>query len=153
MAESTQVPNSSFAPLQPSVAEGLGNSAWKKFKLAITRSVFWAYERGTWQYDVLVLAILLFIFLTPARWFQDRPQLQLTDLRHRQGVVELAHGKEGWHYLVDARLVESMADLKTEDAIQTILRARLGKACAVKTWAPIPDKNNVTLGYSVLVTQ
>lgn len=29
----------------------------------------WSYERGTWQYDVLCLLIIAFIFLTPKAWF------------------------------------------------------------------------------------
>jgi hypothetical protein len=29
----------------------------------------WSYERGTWQYDVLCLLIIAFIFLTPKTWF------------------------------------------------------------------------------------
>lgn len=37
---------------------------------AVLKSVLlWSYERGTWQYDVLCLLILAFIFLTPSSWF------------------------------------------------------------------------------------
>jgi len=54
-----------------------------KIKLVVTRSIFWSYERGSWQYDVIVIAILAFIFLSPRSWFNDRPTLQLTDLRHQ----------------------------------------------------------------------
>ena len=32
---------------------------------------FWRYGRSAWQYDVLCLLILAFIFLTPQRWFQN----------------------------------------------------------------------------------
>ena len=32
---------------------------------------YWSYERGTRQYDAMVLAILAFIFLIPARVFDD----------------------------------------------------------------------------------
>jgi hypothetical protein len=34
---------------------------------------FWNYERNTWQWDVLCVAILIFIFLTPKSWF-DRSE-------------------------------------------------------------------------------
>jgi len=38
--------------------------------LAVLKSILlWSYERGTWQYDVLCLLILAFIFLTPSHWF------------------------------------------------------------------------------------
>jgi len=40
----------------------------------IARTVFWSYERGTWPYDVMVVAIVLFVLVTPRRWFHDQPQ-------------------------------------------------------------------------------
>jgi len=42
--------------------------------LVIRRTVFWSYDRGTWQYDVLVVAIVLFVFLSPRSWYHDEPQ-------------------------------------------------------------------------------
>jgi len=30
---------------------------------------FWNYARNTWQWDVLCVVILIFIFLTPSKWF------------------------------------------------------------------------------------
>ena len=32
---------------------------------------FWTYDRATWQYDVMVVAILAFIWLTPPDWLGD----------------------------------------------------------------------------------
>jgi hypothetical protein len=32
---------------------------------------FWTYERTTWQYDLMVIAILAFIWLTPPGWLND----------------------------------------------------------------------------------
>jgi len=32
----------------------------------------WNYERASWQWDVLCLVILAFIFLTPKEWFDNR---------------------------------------------------------------------------------
>lgn len=32
--------------------------------------VFWSYGRSTWQYDVLCVLILAFVFLTPKTWFE-----------------------------------------------------------------------------------
>ena len=36
---------------------------------------FWNYARNTWQWDLLCVVILIFIFLTPNRWFasSERP--------------------------------------------------------------------------------
>jgi hypothetical protein len=32
---------------------------------------FWTYERATWQYDVMVISILAFVWLTPPDWLAD----------------------------------------------------------------------------------
>ena len=95
--------------------------------------------------------LLAFVFLAPRTWFSDRPTLEMTDLRHQQGVVEMSRGKEGWRYLVDARLVESLEPLGAEDAIQEILSSRLQTPFIIKSIVPVKDKNNVTLGYTVLI--
>ena len=39
---------------------------------ALARVLFWTYPRGSWQYDVFCVFIILFIVLTPARVF-ERP--------------------------------------------------------------------------------
>ena len=45
---------------------------------------FWNYERNTWQWDLLCVVCLIFIFLTPQRWFanSERP----TALAHQNPV-------------------------------------------------------------------
>ena len=40
---------------------------------AISRVLFWTYPRGSWQYDLLCIMILSFIFFTPT-WIFDRPE-------------------------------------------------------------------------------
>ncbi|HEY6290801.1 MAG TPA: hypothetical protein VI455_04460 [Terriglobia bacterium] len=134
------------APSQPLA------TAWDKFKLFLSRAVFWSYERGSWQYDVICAVILIFIFFTPRSWFHDRPTLELTDLRHRQGVIEIGRTRAGSEYLVDSRLVESLAPLKTEDAVRNILEGRLNRSITIKSIDPVLDKNNVMLGYTVVVS-
>jgi hypothetical protein len=32
---------------------------------------FWTYERATWQYDLMVIAILAFVWITPPAWLAD----------------------------------------------------------------------------------
>ncbi len=34
-------------------------------------AVYWTYDRATWQYDVMVIAILAFVWLTPPDWIGD----------------------------------------------------------------------------------
>ncbi|CAN5518471.1 hypothetical protein BH10ACI2_BH10ACI2_06880 [soil metagenome] len=35
----------------------------------------WNYERASWQWDVLCLLILAFIFFTPKEWFNNERTL------------------------------------------------------------------------------
>jgi len=41
------------------------------FSNAAKKIVFWNYPRTSWQWDVLCVLILVFIFLTPKSWFQN----------------------------------------------------------------------------------
>ena len=121
-------------------------------KLVVTRSIFWSYQRGSWQYDVIVIAILSFIFLSPRSLFNDRPTLQLTDLRHQQGIVEMGRVNKEVRYLVDARLVDSLGQ-KPDDAIPIILKEHLQKSFTIKYIDPYRDRHQVLLGYTVMVEE
>lgn len=35
----------------------------------------WKYERASWQWDVLCVVILIFIFFTPKVWFDNREKI------------------------------------------------------------------------------
>ncbi len=38
---------------------------------AIWHALYWTYERATWQYDLMVIAILAFVWLMPPDWLAD----------------------------------------------------------------------------------
>ncbi len=38
---------------------------------AVWHALFWTFERVTWQYDLMVIAILAFVWITPPGWFGD----------------------------------------------------------------------------------
>jgi hypothetical protein len=42
----------------------------KLFFRTIKSILLWPYGRTTWQYDVLCVLILAFVFLTPKSWFE-----------------------------------------------------------------------------------
>ena len=37
--------------------------------------IWWKYERASWQWDVLCILIMCFIFLTPKAWFEKHEKL------------------------------------------------------------------------------
>jgi len=41
-------------------------------KQILSRTFFWSYERGTWQYDIMCVLILAFVFFAPNASFKNR---------------------------------------------------------------------------------
>ena len=39
----------------------------------LKKTLFWSYERGSWQYDVMCVLILAFVFFAPNSLFQSPP--------------------------------------------------------------------------------
>jgi hypothetical protein len=150
MAETTQVRDSPEADLKVREDAAVHTSKPEGIRQTFANVVFWAYERGSKPYDLIVILILAFIFVTPRSWFDDRPTLLLSDLRQHRGIVEVSLGKESGSYLVDARLVASRAPQKLEDAAAEILKPRIPKPFAIKSVEPVRE-NNVLLGYTVVV--
>lgn len=65
--------------------------------------IFWSYERGTIQYDVMVTLILLFVFLSPRLInFKDKP---VEHNPHRTGVAVVPDGQGGLIYQIEAAAV------------------------------------------------
>jgi len=148
MAETTEVRNE---PVAESKTPATASAPEARPGGTLANIIFWAYERGSKPYDLFVILILAFIFLTPRSWFDDRPTLQLTDLRNHQGIVEVSHSRKGGSYLVDARLVDSKAPQKLEDAVRDILRSRVDRPFTVKSIEASRDRNQILLGYTVVV--
>ena len=150
MAETTQLRDEAVAESKPREDAAVRTSKPGGARQTLANILFWAYERGSRPYDLMVILILAFIFLTPAAWFDDRPTLQLTDLRNHLGVVEVTRNSQGGSYLVDSRLVDARAPQKLEDAVSDILESRVQKPFTIKSVEPIRE-GNVLLGYTVVV--
>lgn len=56
-----------------------------RFLGVVKKILFWSYGRTSWQYDVLAVLILAFVFLTPPAWFSTgEPN---GPLGHQSGVL------------------------------------------------------------------
>jgi hypothetical protein len=88
-----------------------------------SRIFFWSYERGSWQYDLAVIAIVVFVLLTPSRWFHDQPTRAVPSSAAQ---IELLNESGNQQiYKVDASILtppEQMPQLQNE------LHRRLQKA-------------------------
>ena len=80
-----------------------------------SRIFFWSYERGSWQYDLAVIAILVFVLLTPGRWFHDQPTREVPTASAQVELVKETDNLQT--YKVDARILtppERMPKLQNE---------------------------------------
>src|SRR5215510_10241960 len=74
---------------------------------AIVRTVFWAYERGTWQYDIAVAAIVIFVLFSPlVIHFNDEPAVGPPASGAAIELRDVAPGQIAT-YRIDARLLAS----------------------------------------------
>jgi len=118
----------------------------------LNRIFFWSYERGTWQYDVAVILIVLFVLATPTRWFHDQPQVGMpvnsaqVELLSKSGETEI--------YKVDARV---LAPPERTPALQNDLHNALQKSnpalndgrFSIGKIEPIRDESGTVIAYQV----
>jgi hypothetical protein len=114
---------------------------------------FWAYERGTWQYDVAVILILVFALLTPRAWFHDQPQVG-TPANTPGEVVLLKDGGDSQTYRVDARVLappEQTPLLENElhNALQKSLPDLNNKRFTILKIDPERDEKGDVIAYQV----
>lgn len=119
---------------------------------ALYRMFFWSYERGAWQYDVAVGLILVFVLLTPSRWFHDQPQVGLPV--NSTQVERVSKTGEVETYKVDARV---LAPPERTPELQNDLHNVLQKAgpglqdgrFAIGKIEPLRDENGNVIAYQV----
>jgi hypothetical protein len=72
---------------------------------AFVRVVFWSYERGTWQYDLAVVGIALFVLFSPLFiHYSDQPSVGPPPASALVELRAIATGRIAT-YRVDARLL------------------------------------------------
>jgi hypothetical protein len=125
------------------------------FGQILSRAFFWSYERGTWQYDLAVILILIFVLATPRAWFRDQPQVGLPAV---PGQVELISpaGKQQT-YRVDARILAPPIQTPAlendlHNALQKALpELRNGRFSIVKI-EPVRDAAGTVIAYQVEIS-
>jgi hypothetical protein len=120
-----------------------------KLASAVHRGLFWTYERGTWQYDIMVILILAFIFLTPRAWFRDRP----VSAAPSAGIVLLDNDPAQKVYQVRASLLKPGADGSVARSAQQLLEAHTGKSVEVIRVEPALDSRGQAVSYAVWVRE
>jgi len=113
---------------------------WRRMRPA----VLWSFRRGSWPYDVIVVAILAFIFLTPREFFQDQPRPPAV-----QEIEELSDGLGTIVFWVDSSVVDSAPRAQAPQRLQRLLKQRTGKNLRVIAHRPAADAEGAVRAYVV----
>ncbi len=106
---------------------------------SVKRFIFWDYQRGVWQYDVMVGVILAFIFLVPREWFRDQPKAS--------SVVMLPAAQGQNAFWIDPVLLDGVPPAEMVDRAAVLLSERTRKRQSVVRIEPIFDSEKETIGY------
>jgi len=123
------------------------------FGKILSRTFFWSYERGTWQYDLAVIVILVFVLLTPRSWFRDQPQVDLPAAPEQVQMVSPAGAPEV--YQVDARTLnlprQQTAALQNElhNALQQALPKLHNGRFTIGKIESVHDDHGFVIAYRV----
>jgi hypothetical protein len=110
-------------------------------------AILWSYRRGSWQYDVIVAAILAFIFLTPSSLFNDEPRPPSVQ------EIEALRGEGGTMvFWVGGDAVANTPPQKVSGELQTLLEQRTGRALRVVEVRPSTDTEGAVRAYLVYAT-
>ena len=108
--------------------------------------IWWTYDRGTIHYDVMVTAILLFIFISPRYInYNDKP---VETVFTPKWVVVQPDGRGGMYFDVDAAAVDPHKDVPEQ--LQRIIEPIAGEA-KLKGHEAIQDKFGRVVKYRVQV--
>lgn len=118
----------------------------------LSRTFFWSYERGSWQYDIAVILILVFVLLTPTKWFHDQPQVGMpanskqVELISKVGETEI--------YRVDSRVLappERTPQLQSElhGALQNAQPDLRDGRFSIGSIDPLRDEKGNIIAYQV----
>ncbi|HYL62948.1 MAG TPA: hypothetical protein VE077_10035 [Candidatus Methylomirabilis sp.] len=121
----------------------------------LSKTFFWAHERGTWQYDAAVILILIFVLLTPRSWFHDQPQMGLPANTPGQ-VVLLNNDGQIEIYRVDSRIlappVQTPAlENELHNALQNSLPSLRNKRFTIANIEPVRDEHGDVIAYQVAI--
>jgi hypothetical protein len=107
----------------------------------LKRLLIWEYERATIPYDIICLAIMVFIVFAPRQWFRDQPRIpsasQVTSLP--------SHGESVFWF--ESELVSSFPENQRLEGLSKVLTQRTGKVQHLTRIEPILDSEQEIKGY------
>ena len=124
------------------------------FKL-IRSYIFWSYERGSFHYDVMVTAILVFMFVSPHFIdYNDKP-VETVALHASEVLVKEAgtssSGSSRFMYQVRADdMGSAMTDAERQTAILRVIEPISGEV-TLERYEPVRDAQGKIVAYNAWV--
>lgn len=108
--------------------------------------LWWNYDRGSIQYDVMVSLILLFVFLAPLKInFKDKP---IERAPHPTRVVLIPDGESGYVYQIDAAAVAGKDEAGIVSGLQRVIEPIAGEV-EIARYEAVHDATGRVIAYKV----
>ena len=119
-----------------------GQQQSRTVKQVLLSYFYWTYSRGSFHYDVMVTAILLFIFLTPhiPGWnYGDKPSTAAGLIHPIQVIGDGGHGVIITVQVSEANVPVGAADAVVKKALRKAIEPVTGDAVFVEKWEMVTD--------------
>jgi hypothetical protein len=122
----------------------------------ILRVVFWSYERGSLPYDLMVIAILLFVLLTPRKWYHDQPNLSPDLVSGQIRLLNVDTASRTEVFRVDAALLAPppqapQLEQETHALLSRSISSLRGQHFQVVQIQPVRSGDGAVVGYDVRI--
>jgi hypothetical protein len=122
------------------------NSLWR----TIRSYIWWAHERGSLHYDIMVTLILLFVFFSPkVVIFNDKP---VERNPHSTGVTVTPDGAGGLVYQIAASAVPGTKDADVRASLLHVIEPIAGEV-NIKKYEAVRDPAGRIQSYRVWVVR
>jgi hypothetical protein len=109
-----------------------GTAARGSSASSLRKLVFWEFPRASWQYDIVVALILLFIFATPRDWFSDQPRAASVTL------ISSNHGQD--QLFLEPEILNDIPEKDRIERATELIRRKTGKRTKVVRIEAIRDE-------------
>ncbi|HVB33160.1 MAG TPA: hypothetical protein VNJ52_02115 [Patescibacteria group bacterium] len=128
----------------------------KKLWRLFVRVIFWSYERGSLPYDLMVISILVFVLLTPRKWYHDQPNLIARPVSGQIQLLEADPASGTEVFRVDAALLAPPQHAPAlEQASHALLSRSVsslhGEVFQVVQIQPVRAADGTLVGYDVRI--
>ncbi|MCW5963874.1 MAG: hypothetical protein KIT83_07540 [Bryobacterales bacterium] len=116
-------------------------------RIALWKRLFmWDYPRGSVAYDLMVGAILAFIFLTPPAVFRDKPLLS----KARDEIVMLPGASGETRFWLEESLIQTIPVDHRMERLSELLTERTGMERRAVTLEALRSADDALHGYVVV---